>query len=58
MEEDDEERKEVLLPWALGKNWKKEKHSLLRVRNELWKKMKFRGLVSKATCDEVQIRYV
>eukprot|EP00118_Oscarella_pearsei_P005158 m.23354 g.23354 ORF g.23354 m.23354 type:complete len:238 (+) comp28458_c0_seq4:117-830(+) len=55
MEEDDEDHKELLLPWALGKDSKNEKQSLLKIRNTLWKKMGFRGIVSKLTCDEVMM---
>ena len=55
MEEDDEEIKQEIFPWALGPTWKSRYRSLILRRDALLQKMKFRSLVSRLTCSEVSI---
>ena len=53
MEEDDEEIKQEIFPWALGPRWKTTYKTLIKRRDILLKKMNFRSLVSNLTCLEV-----
>jgi len=53
MEEDEEDFKFEILPWALGSDWKKKVSSFLHQRDMLWERMSYRAVVSSKCCEEV-----
>ncbi len=52
-EEDEEQAKWELLPWALGPQWQAALRSFLAEREELWRRLGHRTLVSRRQCDRV-----
>ena len=53
MEEEMDENRWEILPWALGRFWQNDFRKFVHGKNDLWQKMEFRGIVSCKACHQV-----
>ncbi|XP_053417010.1 speedy protein C [Nycticebus coucang] len=53
MEEDLEEPKCEIFPWALGEDWYLQVGNFLHQRDKLWARMGFQAVVSRQCCEEI-----
>jgi len=53
MEEDEEELKWELLPWALGEEWRSLTSGFLIAKDKLWRRMDYRSTVTRRQCDQL-----
>lgn len=53
MEEDEEESKFEIYPWALGRNWQCKLIVFIQCRDRLLQRMNYETLVSKQCCEQV-----
>ncbi|XP_012862900.1 speedy protein C [Echinops telfairi] len=56
MEEDLEDPKCEIFPWALSEDWRPWVGDFLRQRDKLWARMDFRAVVSRQSCEEVMAK--
>jgi speedy protein len=50
IEEEREDDRWELLPWALGKNWRKQVIPFIRGKNEFWQRMNFQVHLDYTSC--------
>ena len=53
MEEERDDDRWELFPWALGMNWQSTYREFLHAKNELWQRMDFRAVVPAKACNQV-----
>lgn len=53
MEEENDENRWEILPWALGRRWQGKIVNFIHGKNEFWQKLDFRGIVPCRACDQV-----
>ena len=52
-EEDEDELKWELLPWALGDKWMSQFRKFSLEKDDIWKRMAYRSVVSRVQCDQI-----
>lgn len=53
IEEECDDYKWEILPWALGKDWAAVLKCFIKKKNEMWSKMRHYGMVSRVLCNQI-----
>ena len=53
MEEDKEDEKYEIFPWAIGEGWRSCFTKFLHLRDQFWQRMNCRSFVDRSECEKV-----